>query len=44
MNKCTGCGAVLQNIDTTKEGYVVNLDNKLCERCFRIKNYNEYFL
>lgn len=42
MNKCTGCGAVLQNIDTTKEGYVVNLDNKLCERCFRIKNYNEY--
>ena len=42
MNKCTGCGAVLQNIDATKEGYVVNLDNKLCERCFRIKNYNEY--
>lgn len=42
MNKCTGCGAILQNIDIDKEGYVVNLENKLCERCFRIKNYNDY--
>lgn len=30
MNKCTGCGAPLENGKT------------LCERCFRIIHYNEY--
>ena len=30
MNKCIGCGEIL------------NSDNHLCERCFRIRNYNEY--
>lgn len=42
MNKCLGCGVNLQNIDTLKEGYVKNIENELCERCFRIKNYNDY--
>lgn len=42
MNKCLGCGAVLQNTDLIKEGYVKNLDSNLCERCFKIKNYGEY--
>ncbi len=42
MNKCPGCGAILQTEDSSKEGYVSNLSNKLCERCFRIKNYNDY--
>jgi len=42
MNKCSGCGAYLQVEDSTKEGYTINIDNNLCERCFRIKNYNEY--
>lgn len=32
MNKCVGCG-----INTEKE-------TKLCERCFRIRNYNDYKL
>ena len=41
MNKCIGCGAVLQNSDVSKEGYIKNNGN-LCERCFRIKHYNEY--
>lgn len=41
MSKCTGCGSILTT-DITKEGYTKNLDNKLCERCFRIQNYNEY--
>ena len=42
MNRCVGCGAFLQNIDSKKEGYVKNLDNKYCERCFKIIHYNEY--
>ena len=29
MNKCKGCGILIDN-------------NDLCERCFRIKHYNDY--
>lgn len=42
MNKCIGCGAYLQNLDSTKEGYTVSLEHTLCNRCFKIKNYNDY--
>ena len=42
MYKCTGCGVVLQNINKDKLGYTTSLNNKLCERCFKIRNYNEY--
>ena len=44
MNSCIGCGAELQTKDKTLEGYVKeeNLDKKLCERCFRIRNYGDY--
>ena len=42
MTKCLGCGATLQNKDINLVGYTNNLDNDLCCRCFRIKNYNEY--
>jgi len=42
MNRCIGCGAILQNEKNDKEGYTKNLENNLCERCFRIKHYNEY--
>lgn len=41
MSKCIGCGSTL-TLTPNKEGYTQNLDNKLCERCFRIRNYNEY--
>lgn len=44
MIKCLGCGVHIQNIDYTKEGYTKNLNNKLCERCFRITHYNEYIV
>lgn len=44
MNKCIGCGANLQNEFKDKVGYTRNLDSKYCERCFRIKNYNDYKL
>ena len=42
MCKCNGCGVNLQNEDKKSIGYTVNLNNDLCERCFRIRNYNEY--
>ena len=46
MNKkCLGCGTKLQIEDSSKEGYIKeeNLEkSNLCERCFRIQNYNEY--
>ena len=42
MNKCIGCGAVLQSTLKDKIGYVKNVESKLCERCFKIRNYGEY--
>ena len=42
MSKCTGCGVLLQDTNKEKLGYTTNLKNNLCERCFRIRNYNEY--
>ena len=42
-NKCVGCGAILQNIDVNKPGFVPSLtpDMKICKRCFRMMHYNE---
>ena len=42
MNNCTGCGVLLQTKDKNEIGYTTNIEKKLCERCFRIKNYGEY--
>ena len=42
MSKCLGCGIKLQNTDSNIEGYVENIDNNICERCFKLKNYGEY--
>ncbi len=42
MNKCHGCGIVLQDEDINKLGFTKNIDSELCERCFRIKHYNDY--
>ena len=44
MNKCIGCGSILQSDDNNKIGYTTNINNRLCERCFKIKNYNDYKL
>jgi len=42
MNKiCRGCGIALQSVDVKQDGYVSRDDHELCERCFRITNYNE---
>jgi len=43
MNKkCIGCGCVLQNEDINNDGFVLSLEDNICQRCFRIKYYNEY--
>ena len=39
---CSGCGVLLQNDNISLEGYVNDLENDVCQRCFRMKNYGEY--
>ena len=40
--RCQGCGVVLQDENVLQEGYTTNLENDICQRCFRMKNYGEY--
>ena len=42
IKKCLGCGINLQTKDKEKEGYTEDLNNEICERCFKLKNYGEY--
>ncbi len=39
---CHGCGVELQSDNEAAIGYVKNIQQSLCKRCFGIKNYNEY--
>ena len=39
---CQGCGVLLQDENVLQEGYTTNLENNICQRCFRMKNYGEY--
>ena len=41
MNRCCGCGVILQNINEDQDGYVEDLTYKICKRCFIIKNYGQ---
>ena len=40
--KCMGCGVMLQDENVLQEGYTTSLENDICQRCFRMKNYGEY--
>lgn len=40
--KCLGCGVELQDQNILQEGYITSLENDICQRCFRMKNYGEY--
>ena len=42
MKKCLGCGITLQNKSEKELGYTEKLENNLCERCFKLKNYGIY--
>lgn len=39
---CSGCGVLLQDENIAIEGYVQDIENDICQRCFRMKNYGEY--
>lgn len=39
--KCKGCGAVLQYEDKNMIGYSPKEDAEFCQRCFRIKHYDD---
>ncbi len=41
IKTCPGCGSELQYKDPKKIGYSPKKDAKLCERCFKLKNYNQ---
>lgn len=40
--RCQGCGVELQDENVLQEGYTTSLENNICQRCFRMKNYGEY--
>ncbi len=42
VKTCMGCGVVLQDQNVLQEGYTTSLENDICQRCFRMKNYGEY--
>jgi len=43
--KCFGCGAIIQNQDEKKIGYVpkktIDNDQILCQRCFKLRHYHQ---
>ena len=38
MSKCKGCGIDLQDKDKQAVGYVIDLNQDYCQRCFRLHN------
>jgi len=41
MKKCKGCGVILQDQDIKKIGYVKDLAQDYCMRCFRLSHYGD---
>lgn len=39
---CIGCGIKLQDENMLLEGYTTSIENDICSRCFKMKNYGEY--
>lgn len=42
IKTCKGCGVALQDQNVLQEGYTTSLENDICQRCFRMRNYGEY--
>ena len=38
--RCLGCGALLQNTDSSKIGYVQDIKMDYCKRCFQMIHYD----
>ena len=41
MKKCKGCGIELQSENKNEVGYVNNLEQDYCQRCFRLSHYGD---
>jgi len=41
MKKCKGCGIALQTKEKNLPGYVVDLEQDYCQRCFRLSHYGD---
>lgn len=41
IKKCPGCGSVIQYKNKNEVGYSPKENAKYCERCFKLKNYNQ---
>lgn len=41
MKKCKGCGIYLQSENKAEVGYVVDLEQNYCQRCFRLSHYGD---
>lgn len=41
MKKCNGCGAILQTDNKDIIGFTPSMEKDLCQRCFRIKHYDD---
>ena len=39
---CSGCGVLMQDENILGLGFTTSLENDMCMRCFRLKNYGEY--
>lgn len=39
--KCRGCGVTLQNLEKNAVGFTPKLDVDYCQRCYRIKHYDD---
>ena len=42
IKHCSGCGVKMQDDNILGIGFTTNLDNDMCMRCFRLKNYGDY--
>lgn len=41
IKKCKGCGSVLQSENPLEMGYVTNIEQDYCKRCFRLTHYGD---
>lgn len=41
MKKCKGCGIELQTVSKQEQGYVVDINQDYCQRCFRLLHYGD---
>ena len=42
IKHCSGCGVKMQDDNILGIGFTTSLDNDMCMRCFRLKNYGDY--